>query len=100
MPQDALPVPPPPIRPNLERLIREYLDPLLRPMSGTVTIRGSETLREGAANIIPVAVKVKLLNGVLDVLLPPDTYTLEADLWTIEDQRVSDTQQVILTRSR
>lgn len=95
MPQEALPVAPAPItrRGNLRR---EFFDPLLRPMSGTVILTGSEVTREGEATVVPVRVKVPLLDGVLSVFLPPDTYTLEADLWTLDDVQVHYSDMVVV----
>lgn len=93
MPQEALPVMPAPIS-QRATLRREYFDPLMRPMSGKVTITGSAATREGSANVVPVAVTLPLVNGVLEAFLPPDTYTLEADLWTADDVNAKDTTTV------
>jgi hypothetical protein len=98
MPVRAQPIPPDPINTSLIPLRREYHDLLQRPMSGTVTITGSQASRAGTRNVLPEPVRVPLVNGVLDVLLPADTYTLVADLWSVDDVQSRDEDTVTLKR--
>lgn len=72
------------------RLLREYLDVLGRPLTGTATITGQARTEDGGRIVLPLPVEVDIVNGVLDVYLPPDTYLVEATLRTVEQARATD----------
>jgi hypothetical protein len=91
MPADALPVPWPTSLPGTVRYRREYRDVLGRAMRGTVTLTGSERRDAGGVVILPVSVTVELVDGVLEVDLPADTYHLSAALRTVDGKSASDT---------
>jgi hypothetical protein len=97
MPAPALPEPLPTPLPGTVPLRREYRDPLGRAMRGEVTLTGSERRDGDGITVLPVAVTVDLHGGVLEVALPPDTYTLSAALRTVDGDRVTDTTTVTLT---
>ena len=96
MPAPALPEAWPTPLPGTVTLRREYRDPLGRPMRGKVTLTGSERHDGDGLTVLPVAVTVDLNGGVLEVALPPDTYTLTAALRTTDGERVSDSSTVVL----
>lgn len=97
MPAPALPQPFPEPLPGTAPLRREYRDALGRPMTGTVTITGTQRHTAGE-RVTPVApVVADLVAGVLEVDLPPDTYTLTAALRTVDGNRVGDTDTANLT---
>jgi len=77
-------------------LRRTYRDPLGRPMSGTVRIIGQARTENGNTVVPPAPVKVELIDGRLDVHLPPDKYTLQASLTTADGERISDVSTVEL----
>lgn len=90
MPADALPVAWPAPLPGAVRYQRYYRDPAGRPLAGKVTITGVERTQDGAQVVVPAAVTVKLVGGSLDVDLSPDTYTLVAELRTVDGVRATD----------
>ena len=93
MPSPALPAP----RPTGGRPYqRAYRDMLGRPMSGQVTITGQTRHEDGDTVMMPVSVTVDLVDGVLAVHLPPDTYRLQATLRTVDGVRASDSTTVTL----
>jgi len=77
-------------------LRRTYRDPLGRPMSGTVRIIGQARTESGNTVVPPAPVKVELVDGRLDVHLPPDSYRLEASLTTVDGERLNDVSTVEL----
>lgn len=89
MPEKALPIAPPRPIEGLVNLYRAYYDLLHRPMNGTVTITGT---------ISDDTVKAVLINGVLELNLPPDTYSLIAELWNTDGATSSRTEVVELSR--
>lgn len=95
MPADALPIAPVGVGASLRR---DYRDVLGRPMSGTVRITGAQRAQAGEAVTVPAAVNADVPAGVLDVALPPGTYTLAAALTTVDGNRADDTETVELTR--
>lgn len=72
------------------RLHREYRDILGRPLTGNATITGQDRTEDGGRIVLPLPVEVDIVNGVLDVHLPPDTYLVEATLRTVEQARATD----------
>lgn len=97
MPADALPQAASPLTGALP-LRREYRDALGRPMTGRVRITGAQRAQAGEAVTVPAAVNADVPAGVLDVALPPGTYTLAAALTTVDGNRADDTETVELTR--
>lgn len=96
MPVDALPESWPEPLPGTAPLRREYRDILGRPLRGVVTITGSTRTEDDGRVILPLAVNVELVGGVLEVDLPPDTYTLSAALRSVDGSRSSDAATVTL----
>lgn len=82
---------------GLVRLHRSYFDPLGRSMLGTVDITGSARTEDAGRVGLPVTVTVELADGVLDVALPPDVYSLRARLRTVDDHDIRDLEEVDLT---
>lgn len=76
---------------------RTYADVLGRPMTGSVTITGQARTDTGGTVVVPAPVAVALVDGVLDVALPPDTYRVEAALRTVDGARIADNDTVTLT---
>lgn len=99
MPADALPVPHPQSLAGTVNYRRSYLDTLGRPMRGDVTLTGSARSASGDAVVVPAPVAVPLVDGVLDVNLPPDVYRVVANLRTADGARVTDSDTVTLTES-
>lgn len=97
MPADALPVPWSTPLSGTVHYRREYRDVLGRAMRGSATITGTARTDTGGAVVIPATVTVELTAGVLEVDLPPDTYTIAADLRTADGVRTSDTDTVTLS---
>lgn len=87
MPVDALPIPHPPRLTGLVNLYRGYYDILSRPMSGVVTISGNGD-----------EVKVALVEGVMDVNIPPGEYGLLAELYNVDGATSIRTEDVTLSR--
>lgn len=68
---------------------REYRDPLGRPLTGEVVLTGSARTQGETSVVVPVPVKVVLTEaGVLDAMLPPDTYQTNEVLHTADGVRV------------
>lgn len=67
---------------------REYRDPLGRPYTGRVTITGTGEQRVG--------LPVDLVDGAINVVLPPDTYRLFAQLRTEDGERLVQVNDVTL----
>lgn len=96
-----MPVEAPVILPNVPltgsvRCYREYRDVLGRPLTGVVTITGQTRTEVGGQTVLPLPVLVEIVGGVLDVNLPPDTYSLVADLRTVEQARATDKATIVL----
>ncbi len=72
--------------PGAVRHRRQYRDPLGRPMTGSVTLTGRATTGDG---YVPAPVTVAVLDGVLEVELPPDTYDAVATLRTVDGARLT-----------
>jgi hypothetical protein len=66
------------------RLRREFRDLANRPLLGNVRITGTKVTRTGSSVVVPETATVALVNGVLDVMLPPDTYQLVGDFYTAD----------------
>lgn len=96
MPADALPQPWPEQSRTGSNYRREYRDVLGRPMSGSVTITGTARNDDGGTVTVPSPVVVELDAGVLDVHLPADTYTVVAQLATVDKSRVTDNDTVTI----
>lgn len=75
---------------------REYRDALGRPMRGRVTITGAARSEHDGVVTLPAPVVVDVADGILDVDLPPDTYTITAALRTRDGDRASETLKVAL----
>ena len=86
-PSEPLPYPGDTLPDGALSLRRDYVDILGRPMRGKVRITGTS----GAA---PVIVKVE--GGVLEVALPPDTYTLDAELHTADGFKETRSDVIVL----
>jgi hypothetical protein len=99
MPADALPQPWVVPLEGSVRLRREYRDVLGRPLRGTATITGTVEREAGGRVVIPASVEAELVDGVLEVYLPPDTYLVTADLRTANGARASYSTTVDLTDS-
>ena len=97
MPDPALPIPRSTPLEGTAHLVRLYADPLGRPMRGVVTISGGARSELGSSVVVPAPVTVELVDGVLDVSLPPGDYSIVAMLRTIDGERVSDQDTVTLT---
>lgn len=97
MAAEALPIEPPPT-PTLHgtgvALRREYRDILGRPLIGSVTVTGQVKTEAGELFVLPAAIAVELVDGVLDINLPPDTYHLTAALRTHDGARIDDSATV------
>jgi hypothetical protein len=100
MPAPALPQPWHSHLPGSVAFRRVYRDALGRPMTGTVTLTGQNHTEMGGAVIPPAPVAVEIVNGVVEVNLPPDTYTLTAALRTADGSRVSDSATVVVGTSQ
>lgn len=96
MPQEALPIPHDPMNRSLIEFRREYRDLLQRPMKGRVTLTGSQSSSSGVRHVLPAPVTIELVDGLLDVRLPADTYTITADLWSVDDVQSRDEDTVTL----
>lgn len=97
MPVDAQPVPwPEPVSGEVQ-LRRVYLDALKRPLVGEVTISGNQRAASGGTVVVSADVRARLVDGVLDVSLPPGTYSLTATLRTVDGAPVTDKDEVTLT---
>lgn len=94
MPTDAKPQERTGALPGTVPYRREYRDALGRPMDGTVTLTGQARTELGGIVVLPAPVTVELVGGVLDVHLPPDTYTLQATLRTVDRDRTADSDTV------
>ncbi len=71
------------------RLTRAFLDLLGRPMTGRVTIYGPGERTVAGAQVPAPPVVVPLVDGILNVSLPPGAYDLYAQLRTVDgDQSV------------
>lgn len=97
MPVDALPVAWGAGGPDTVTYRREYRDLLGRPMRGQVTVTGTTRWSSDQAVTLPAPVVVELVGGVLEVDLPPDTYSLVAALRTVDGERANDSDEVILS---
>lgn len=78
------------------RLYRVYADALSRPMRGQITLQGQTRTEVDGRVVLPAPVLVDLVDGVLDVTLPPDTYTLTAALRTVDGTRAQETASVVV----
>ena len=96
MPTPALPRQEPTPLANGVRLYREYRDMLGRPMDGKAVITGTARSEAGVVVVPAAPVTVDIVGGVLDVSLPPDTYTVVAELRTVERRSVSDSHTITL----
>lgn len=96
MPAEAKPIPGPVRLPGTVHYRREYRDVLGRPMRGTATVVGAARTELGGSVVIPAAVTVEIVGGILEVDLPPDTYTIAANLRTVDGVRVTDTDTVTI----
>lgn len=76
--------------PGTVRWRKEYRDALGRPLAGTVTLTGKTRADHGELTVLPAPVPQSLVDGVLEVDLPPDTYLFTAQLRTAEGARVTD----------
>lgn len=65
-------------------------------MSGSVTLTGQTRSATGSTVVVPAPVAVALVDGVLDVQLPLDSYRVEATLRTVDGVRVSDVDTITL----
>lgn len=65
-------------------------------MSGTVTITGTTRTETDGAVTVPVPVNATLVDGVLDVALPPGTYRIQAALRSIDGARLDDSATITL----
>lgn len=92
MPTPALPVPRP--RASGGRFRRVYVDALGRGMDGTVTVTGAARADDDGRVTLPAPVTLEVVAGLVDTLLPADTYTVRADLRTVDGHRVTDTETV------
>jgi len=98
MPDAALPQPRTTPLPNVATLRREYRDALGRPLVGTVALTGKTGVKTGQLTVPPVSVTAKLVDGVLAVDLPPDTYTITSHrLHTAEGASVTVRDEVTVT---
>lgn len=96
MPTDARPVNRPQPVPGTVHYRRVFTDALNRPLVGQVTLTGTARQETGGAVVLPAPVVVKVLDGALEVDLPPDTYRVQASLRTVEGAPVTDTFEVTL----
>jgi len=94
MPADALPIPHDLPVPGAVNYTRTYLDPLGRPLIGSVTFTGEARSATVDAVILPAPVSVPVTAGVLSVNLPPGIYQLRADLRTVDGAPVVDTDRI------
>jgi hypothetical protein len=95
MPAPALPQPRnSAVMVRYRRLYRDLLD---RPMTGTVTLTNATRVAT-ADRVIPArtSVPVELVDGVLDVHLPPNTYRVVAQLRTADGEELTDQDTVTL----
>ncbi len=101
---DAAPTPPTPfagdvVTADLGRTVplrRRYLDALGHPLSGSVILTGSRGHTHGETVIPAAPVPVELVDGLLEVRLPPDTYRLSGELHTAAGDRVPVSAEIVL----
>lgn len=87
MPVPALPVPPPRAARVLTAVRREYFDLLMRPMRGTLMLTAKEDHRTGEATISRAPVKAQVIEGILELALPPGVYALRGTLYTADEEQ-------------
>lgn len=93
MPVPALPQPRQ-VHPDMVVCRRVYRDTLHRPLTGTVTITALQRMTVGDT-VIPASPASKdLVNGVLQVELPPGRYRFTGRLLTVDGAKVNDDEIV------
>lgn len=98
MPADALPIPRhSALLPGTVNYRRMYLDPLGRAMSGSAVLTPQGRADSSGVVVVAAPVPAEITGGVLDVNLPPNTYRVEATLYTVEKVRVYDADIITLT---
>lgn len=93
----ARPIPNSPVDSSKIRLIRRFHDLAGRPLIGRTTITGTVVTQAGGSVIVPGASSVDLVDGVLDVQLPPDTYHLLTEAYSVD--RIASTHEETVTLS-
>lgn len=66
------------------RLVRQFHDLAGQALIGAVVVTGSATTRMGSSVVVEKATRLPLVDGVLDVMLPPDTYQLVGDFVSVD----------------
>lgn len=80
------------------RLHREYRDVLGRPLRGKIRIDGAARAKAGESVTAAARVTVELVDGCLDVELPPGRYRLSSsDLRTVDGSQASEDDEVTLS---
>lgn len=89
MPVPALPIPHASQPSDLTELRREFRDLLQRPLTGNITVVGSDNHRTGELTVPGMPVKVTLTEGVLSIKVPAGEYRLYGKLWNKDDETVA-----------
>lgn len=89
MPEKALPIPHNPVLRDTANLRREYKDLLQRPMSGSLSLEAVRNYQEGNTTVSKAPVKVPVVEGVLNLDLPPGDYLLTGKLWGVDESQMS-----------
>lgn len=88
MPQPALPIPHNPALQGTYTVRREYRDLLQRPMSGSLMLSAASDFQQGETTVSKAPVPVPVVEGVLDLALPPGRYELVGKLWGLDDSQM------------
>jgi hypothetical protein len=65
-------------------------------MRGSAVVTGKARTEADGLVVVPAPVTVALVDGVLEVDLPPDTYHVSAALRSVDGDRLEDSTTVVL----